>query len=124
MRKNFWTFQSNFQRRWKNSKWLVLESKGFIWHASVNKESRDGRKPSFSTIAIIEFHGIDRLLSNLRHNARAQSASVTRNKQGCAAYEVCIVTQSIGDSGQLAIKPESRCPVAEVDHVRWNYIST
>lgn len=65
---------------------------------------------AFSTIAIIEFHGIDRLLSNLRHNARAQSASVTRNKQGCAAYEVCIVTQSIGDSGQLAIKPESRWP--------------
>lgn len=38
------------------------------------------------------------------------------------AHEVCIVTQSIGDSGQLAIKPETRCPV--VDHVRRSYVST
>lgn len=71
---------------------------------------------------VIEFHRIDRLLSNLRHNARAQSASVTRNKQGCAGHEVCIAAQSIGDPGQLAIKPETRCPV--VDHARWSYVST
>lgn len=48
----------------------------------MEKDEEESRR-SFSA-AVIEFRRIDRLLSNLRHNARAQSASVTRNKQGCA----------------------------------------
>lgn len=92
-----------------------------IWMFDNNGEEMEEESRKLST-PVIELHRVDRLLSNLRHNARAQSASVTRNKQGWAVYEVCVVAQSMGDPGQLAIKPETRCPV--VDHAPWGYVST
>lgn len=98
---------------------IVTIEKGNLVGNNGEEMEEESRKLS---TPVIELHRVDRLLSNLRHNARAQSASVTRNKQGWAVYEVCVVAQSMGDPGQLAIKPETRCPV--VDHAPWGYVST
>lgn len=109
-------FLEKFKCKEKFEVIVTIERKfGYNNGEEMEEESRKLSTP------VIELR-VDRLLSNLRHNARAQSASVTRNKQGWAVYEVCVVAQSMGDPGQLAIKPETRCPV--VDHAPWGYVST